>query len=206
MRRRNWLISGLVAAGITPAQNGSAQDGGHPTVSGKGSDPNDTAFIRRFAQEHQFHLAQHRSHSSHASHSSHRSGSSGTVRTPRYTPPPPRVPRATPMPTPTPPPTRNQRSTPPSSILPSSPTTAPNTLYIPSQNQDAGVPSRSAIETIVCQVQTGLMAYGYYDGEIDCIVGPKTRDALRRFQEDYDLKITGTITPEVLDAFRIVAQ
>lgn len=52
----------------------------------------------------------------------------------------------------------------------------------------------------------GLMAYGYYDGPPDGIVGPKTRDALNRFQTDYGLKVTGTITPEVLDAFRIVAR
>lgn len=204
MKKKNWLISGLVAAGITPAQSGSAQATGEAIASGKGTDPDDTAVIRKFAQDQRFHLAQHRSHSSHASHSSHRSGSSGAVRTPRYTPPPPRVPRATPTPYPTP--TRNERSTPPSSILPSSPTTAPNTLYIPSRTQDAETPSRTAIETVVCKVQTGLMAYGYYEGEIDCIVGPKTRDALRRFQKDYELKLTGTITPEVLDAFRIVAQ
>lgn len=50
------------------------------------------------------------------------------------------------------------------------------------------------------------MAYGYYDGDIDCIVGSKTREALRKFQQDFNLRVTGTITPEVLDAFRIVAQ
>jgi peptidoglycan hydrolase-like protein with peptidoglycan-binding domain len=50
------------------------------------------------------------------------------------------------------------------------------------------------------------MAYGYYDGDVDCLVGPITRAALRRFQTDFNLKVTGTITPEVLDAFKIVAQ
>jgi peptidoglycan hydrolase-like protein with peptidoglycan-binding domain len=50
------------------------------------------------------------------------------------------------------------------------------------------------------------MTYGYYDGAIDGIVGPKTRAALLRFQEDFGLKITGTITPEVLDALRVTAK
>lgn len=56
------------------------------------------------------------------------------------------------------------------------------------------------------KVQLGLLAYGYYDGAIDGIVGPKTRAALLRFQEDFGLKKTGTITPEVLDALRVTAE
>ena len=97
-------------------------------------------------------------------------------------------------PTPTPAP-RNERSTPPSSILPSSPAIAPQTFY--------SEPSARQIRDIVMRVQLSLKAYGYYDGDIDGTVGPKTRDALKRFQTDYGLKVTGTITPEVLDAFKI---
>lgn len=205
MTKSRWLISGLAAAGITPVNALHAQGGAVGASSAPEPENDDTALIRKFAQDHRFHLAQHRSHSSHASHSSHRSGASGRTRTPTYTPPPPRIPRATPTPAPAPTSTRNRRSTPPSSILPSSPQTAPQSLY---SRPDSAVspPSRSQIEIVVCKVQTGLMAYGYYDGEIDCLVGPITRGALRKFQEDYNLKVTGTITPEVLDAFRIVAE
>ena len=198
MKKTRFLISSLLAAGIVPVTSAKAQlmDTAGAGTSG---DDDDDAVIANFAQDHLFHLAQHRSHSSHASHSSHRSGTSGRPRAPSYTPPPPRPPRATPTPSPT----RNPRSTPPSSILPSSPAIAPQPLYSPPDSVD---PSRAEIQEIVRKVQVGLMAYGYYDGPPDGIVGPKTRDALIRFQTDYGLKVTGTITPEVLDAFRIVAR
>lgn len=205
MTKGRWLISGLVAAGITPVNALQAQDATDGASRTPMPEPDYAGLVRKFAQDHYFHLAQHRSHSSHASHASHRSGSSGIPRAPVYTPPAPRLPRATPIPSPTPSSTRNERSTPPSSILPSSPQTAPRSLYSPPVPSST-VPSRSQIETVVCKVQTGLMAYGYYDGQIDCVVGPMTRAALRRFQEDYSLKVTGTITPEVLDAFRITAE
>lgn len=60
--------------------------------------------------------------------------------------------------------------------------------------------------SIVMQVQVGLMSYGYYDGAIDGVIGPKAKEALKRFQTDYALKVTGTVTPEVLDRLGIVAQ
>ncbi|QFT75994.1 peptidoglycan-binding protein [Erythrobacter sp. THAF29] len=207
MNKSRFLISSLVAAGIAPMSQSDGRSVGDVFPQVSGPDPDDEVAVRRFAQDHRFQLAQHRSHSSHASHSSHRSGSSGRQRAPSYTPPPPRVPRATPTPTPVPAPTttptRNERSNPPSSILPASPATVPNRFYSPDTSAQ---PSRPAIEEVVCKVQTGLMAYGYYDGDLDCIVGPMTRAALKKFQEDYDLAETGTITPEVLDAFRIVAE
>ena len=199
MKKTRFLISSLLAAGILPVSTAKAQFVDAAGSGSSGADEDDDALIARFAQDHLFHLAQHRSHSSHASHSSHRSGTSGRPRAPVYTPPPPRVPRATPTPSPT----RNPRSTPPSSILPSSPAVAPQPLYTPPATVD---PSRAQIEELVRKVQTGLMALGYYEGPPDGIVGPKTRDALIRFQTDYGLKVTGTITPEVLDAFRIVAR
>ena len=53
------------------------------------------------------------------------------------------------------------------------------------------------------RVQQGLMDYGYYRGEINGKAGAATKAALSKFQKDYSLTITGTITPEVLDAFGI---
>ncbi|MCM2453664.1 peptidoglycan-binding protein [Agrobacterium vitis] len=55
------------------------------------------------------------------------------------------------------------------------------------------------------QVQSSLTAYGYYTGLIDGKVGPSCKTALTAMQTDYRLKVTGTITPEVLDTFGIVA-
>ncbi|WP_222926955.1 His-Xaa-Ser repeat protein HxsA [Sphingomonas gilva] len=183
-------------AGIAPVPplHAATSDG----INGKGSDdPEGDAFVQRFAQDHRFLLAQHRSHSSHASHSSHRSGSSGRVRAPVYTPPARKMPKATPTPSPRPS-SRNTRSTPPSSVLPSSPAIAPSRLF--------SSPSNDAISSVVRRVQLGLQSYGYYHGAIDGVVGKDTRAALVRFQTDFSLKVTGTITPEVLDAFKIAAQ
>lgn len=191
MKKRRFLISSLVAAGIAPLPPAHAAPEGLAPTSG-GGDGDKDAMVRKFAQDHRIILAGHRSHSSHASHSSHRSGSSGRVRSPVYTPPPPRKPTTRPAPTPAP---RNERSTPPSSILPSSPAIAPNTFY--------SEPSAQQIRDIVMRVQLSLKAYGYYEGKIDGMVGSQTREALKRFQSDYGLKVTGTITPEVLDAFKI---
>lgn len=201
MKKRRFMISSLLAAGFAVPQ-GEAMSLTHGLVGsgdGAGDPKRQDALVRQFAQEHSFLLAGHRSHSSHSSHSSHRSGSSGTVRAPVYTPPPPRTPKTrapAPRPSPAPAPSsRNPRSTPPSSILPSSPAVAPSTLY--------AKPSAQTISTIVMRVQLALKAYGYYDGPATGTVDAATRDALRRFQSDFGLKVTGTITPEVLDAFKI---
>lgn len=59
---------------------------------------------------------------------------------------------------------------------------------------------------IVRDVQFAMMAFGYYNGELDGVLGPAMRTALSEMQADYGLKITGTITPETLTALRITAR
>ncbi|GHG95106.1 His-Xaa-Ser repeat protein HxsA [Pseudodonghicola xiamenensis] len=132
--------------------------------------------------EHKYTLAGHRSHSSHGSHGSHgshRSSSGGGYSgggTYRPTAP-------------------SSNSTPPASVMPRA-SQAPKTL-----------PGNSAaFMNIVKRVQTALYTYGYYTGAIDGIVGTGTKAAISKFQKDWGLKITGTITPEVLDALNIVAK
>ncbi|MCB2052323.1 MAG: His-Xaa-Ser repeat protein HxsA [Novosphingobium sp.] len=184
------MIASLATAGVLPIP-ASEQRALAQSVSHDGSADSPEAAIERFAAQHYFQLAQHRSHASHSSHSSHRSSSSGSSRTRSYPtvtppPPPPPAPRA-----------RNTRSTPPSSVLPSSPAVAPNSLF-------GGSVEDPFTETIK-KVQRALIAYGYYNGIDDGIVGKNTRSALVRFQTDYNLKVTGTVTPEVLNAFGISA-
>ncbi|WP_410010398.1 peptidoglycan-binding domain-containing protein [Phyllobacterium sp. A18/5-2] len=41
---------------------------------------------------------------------------------------------------------------------------------------------------------------------IDGVLGNDSRASLRKLQEDYGLKVTGTITPQTLDALKIVAR
>lgn len=132
-----------------------------------------SAAVSLFRADRPILLAGHSSHRSHSSHSSHRSSSGGGV----YYPP-------TPPPPPSPPPPRVR----------------PNTLLtlppVETQTEDGYV-------AIVRRVQSGLKAFGYYDGPIDGQVGPGTRAALLRMQADYGLSQTGTITPEVLRALNI---
>jgi His-Xaa-Ser repeat protein HxsA len=59
---------------------------------------------------------------------------------------------------------------------------------------------------VVKQVQLAMLAYGYYSGDIDGLLGPTMKTGLQRLQGDYGLKVTGTITPETLDALRISAK
>ena len=60
-------------------------------------------------------------------------------------------------------------------------------------------------QAIVMQVQNALHLFGY-SVPIDGTVGDETRAALIQFQNDWDLKPTGTITPKVLDALGIEAR
>jgi peptidoglycan hydrolase-like protein with peptidoglycan-binding domain len=52
----------------------------------------------------------------------------------------------------------------------------------------------------------GLTAYGYYTGAVDGIMGPQTKTAISKFQAAWGLPVTGSVTPEVLNALGIVAQ
>jgi His-Xaa-Ser repeat protein HxsA len=115
------------------------------------------------------------SHSSHRSHSSHSShrSSSGGGYYPA------------PLYSPPPPPPPPRRAAPLFSV--------PNIVVSPEDGFIA----------VVKRVQTGLKAYGYYSGEVDGEVGAETRAALNRLQTDFSLKVTGTITPEVLKALNI---
>ena len=52
----------------------------------------------------------------------------------------------------------------------------------------------------VKQVQRHLQQHGFYNGNIDGIAGPKTRSALRDFQQQQGLAATGTWNSETADA------
>jgi hypothetical protein len=60
---------------------------------------------------------------------------------------------------------------------------------------DSGNPDSS-----VSQVQAALAREGYYRGAIDGSIGPATRNALRRYQENHGLDVTGRIDRPVLEA------
>ena len=184
MKKTKFLISSLLAAGFTREGTAVAQEAWGAT-DGDDAQPRNAVF-QRFALDHAFTLAGHRSHSSHSSHSSHRSGSGGyPVYTPSY---PVYIP---PSPPPPPPPQYDVTPAP-------APRYRPQTLL----NQpapDASEPSaprplsgRTELFTsIVKRVQLGLLAYGYYNGKIDGAVGTGTREAILRMQTDFKLNVTG---------------
>ena len=55
----------------------------------------------------------------------------------------------------------------------------------------------------VSEVQSALAREGYYDGPIDGNLGDATRKALRRYQRDHGLEVTGGISSGVIKALRL---
>jgi len=55
----------------------------------------------------------------------------------------------------------------------------------------------------VSDVQSALAREGYYDGAVDGVLGPATRRALRNYQRDHGLDVTGAINHGVIEALRL---
>lgn len=175
--KRTFLIPSLIAAGITPLADTKATELG----TGISTDTvRSKGIFRKFALEHRYTLAGHSSHSSHASHASHSSSAGGTY---LYTPPRPVY-------------------TPPVYVAPP--------VYVPPPAPPAPLVTlpgnTNKFKEIVKQVQLALVSFGYYQGTVDGVINKNMRASLSRMQFDYDLKVTGTITPQVLDTLHIVAQ
>ena len=49
-------------------------------------------------------------------------------------------------------------------------------------------------------MQDKLVHEGFYNGQIDGVLGPETRHALVRFQTKHGLRVSGELTTETLDA------
>lgn len=187
--KKRFAITSLIAAGLFPAQSVAL------AAVRPDDEPEGFSLFDVFQQTRAQVISAHRSHRSHSSHRSHRSssGGGGYVAPRVYSPPTTTWPPATTSPS------RNMDSTPPSSILPSPPATAPKAL--PNATPDAEAAQK--FKDTVRIVQLALQAYGYYTGAIDGIVGTDTSTAISKMQADYGLKVTGTVTPEVLNALKI---
>ena len=55
-------------------------------------------------------------------------------------------------------------------------------------------------DSTVAAVQERLARQGYYRGEIDGVLGAQTRRAIVRYQRDHGLRVTGNLTPDMLQA------
>ena len=74
-------------------------------------------------------------------------------------------------------------------------------------DQDSPAPytnqSQSDTGSRISDVQSALAREGYYDGPIDGRLGPATRKALRRYQADHGIEVTGGIDRAVIDALQL---
>ena len=69
-----------------------------------------------------------------------------------------------------------------------------------------GYEAERAALKLKADTQEALLALGYDIGEIDGVIGPATRKAIRRFQESQGIAADGTPSAALLDAMRKVAQ
>ena len=70
----------------------------------------------------------------------------------------------------------------------------------PYDNNSTSYNIAAADSVTVQAVQTQLMQLGYYDGSIDGVFGPATRDAVARYQIANQLSVTGSLSPDTLQS------
>jgi hypothetical protein len=58
-------------------------------------------------------------------------------------------------------------------------------------------------DRVIADVQSVLQQMGYYTGEVDGLLGPLTRQALRDYQADHGLAVTEVIDEPTLDALQL---
>jgi len=58
-------------------------------------------------------------------------------------------------------------------------------------------------ESVAVQVQNVLSQNGYYSGAIDGLIGPASRRAIRAYQADHGLSVTGRIDSELLQSLGV---
>jgi hypothetical protein len=71
----------------------------------------------------------------------------------------------------------------------------PDNGYYSGQNGSSG----ASIEVLV---QAALARRGYYEGQVDGVMGPGTRSAIREFQRDNGLPVTGRIDSQLVQALK----
>ena len=70
----------------------------------------------------------------------------------------------------------------------------------PYDNNGASYNIAPADSATVQAVQTQLAQLGYYNGSIDGVFGPSTRDAVAKFQIANQLNVTGSLSPDTLQS------
>ena len=75
----------------------------------------------------------------------------------------------------------------------------------PYDNNNASYNIAAADSVTVQAVQTQLLQLGYYNGSIDGVFGPATRDAVARYQIAKQLSVTGSLSPDTLQSLGLPA-
>jgi Putative peptidoglycan binding domain len=70
----------------------------------------------------------------------------------------------------------------------------------PNDNTEPAYNGVPVADTTVQTVQTRLTQLGYYNGPVDGIFGPATRDALAKYQIAQHLSVTGSLSPDTLQS------
>jgi His-Xaa-Ser repeat protein HxsA len=128
-----------------------------------------------------WYIAKHSSHASHGSHGSHRSSSGGTPRPKIYKPP---------LADPLGQPKKPQYSKP----VPKSP-----------PPKEGRVTDKEKKFIIIMRVQLALKLLGLYDYKIDGLLGPSTRESIRKYRLIKDLPAGQIIDSELLNSLGVPA-
>ena len=77
--------------------------------------------------------------------------------------------------------------------------------YEPAYSEDVYQPNdhQDDYANTIGDVQSGLAQKGYYHGQIDGRMGPATRSAVRQYQRNHGLQVTGNIDQGIIDALRL---
>lgn len=81
---------------------------------------------------------------------------------------------------------------PENSNLKIAPDAVKNTLLENEESASAAIPEKPTPQ----QIQQALANADLYEGDIDDVVGPRTKKAIRTFQEQNDLKVDGKVGPK----------
>ena len=87
--------------------------------------------------------------------------------------------------------------------FPSAPSPVQPRPSAPSDGQVPPRPTQQDLSNMVVRVQAALMRLGYYAGDIDGLLGPATRVALKSFQRSKGLPQTGRMDLETLSSLGI---
>jgi hypothetical protein len=75
----------------------------------------------------------------------------------------------------------------------------------PATGASQGTRTRDALRILVMRVQAALLLKNYDPGEVDGTMSTATIAALKKYQADRGLKVTGTINAQTLDALALRA-